>query len=471
MVERSVWQLSDILTATGGELLRPEGPRQCAGVSTDTRRLRPQEIFVALRGQNHDGHAFVEEAVTRGAAVVVVERGTDIGLGSDSANGPAASIVEVDDTLRALGDLAAHYRRQHGFTVAAVTGSNGKTTTKEMVAAIMDEAVGPEHVLRTSGTENNLIGVPLTLLRASGRERIAVVEFGMNAPGEIWRLTEIAEPDVGVVTCVAPAHIGGLGDIAGVALAKGELYRRLRPGATAVVNEDDTWVREIAQSFAGRKVHFGEGAEIAAEGVIALGLGGVAFTLVVDSERRPVRLPLPGRHNVTNALAAAAVARACGAPLDAIVAGLEHCPRLPMRMEIVNLPGQVTVINDSYNANPASMKSALAMLGAMGEGAKIAVLGEMRELGEASAALHREVGRAAAAEGVNLLIAVGSGADEVRAGAVERGMEPDQALVVSSHREAATHVRGHVRPGDFVLIKGSRGARMERVLEHLQEGA
>ena len=172
---------------------------------------------MALRGENHDGHAFVDEAVERGAAAVVVERGAGCRPEAISAKGPPASVVEVGDTLRALGDLAAHYRRKLGFTVAAVTGSNGKTTTKEMIAAIMDEAFGPETVLRTTGTENNLIGVPLTLLRATGRERVAVIEFGMNAPGEIWRLTEIAEPDVGVVTCVAPAHIEGLGSIAGVA--------------------------------------------------------------------------------------------------------------------------------------------------------------------------------------------------------------------------------------------------------------
>ena len=470
MSDGSLWDLSEVLSATGGRLVRSNGPSVYAGVSMDTRRIRPQEIFVALRGQNHDGHAFVGEAVERGATAVVVERGAEVALGCDRAKSPAVSVVEVDDTLRAFGDLAAHYRRQRGFFVAAVTGSNGKTTTKEMVAAIMEEAIGPEHVLRTSGTQNNLIGVPLTLLGASGCERVAVLEFGMNAPGEIWRLTEIAEPDVGVVTCVGPAHMEGLGDIAGVASAKGELYRRLKAGATAVVNAGDQWVCEIARGFTGRTVHFGDGTEIAAESVVALGLVGVEFTLAVEGERRRLRLPLPGYHNVTNALAAAAVARACGASLEAIVAGLVRSPRLPMRMEIVTLPGQVTVINDAYNANPASMLSALAILGAIGQGAKIAVLGEMRELGKESAALHRRVGQAAAAERVSVLIAVGGGAEEVRAGALERGMDPDAALVAGSPGEAAALVRERVRAGDFVLIKGSRATRMERVLEHLKEG-
>ncbi len=333
----------------------------------------------------------------------------------------------------------------------------------------MDEALGPGQVLRTSGTENNLIGVPLTLLRASGRERIAVIEFGMNAPGEIWRLTEIAEPDVGVVTCVAPAHLEGLGSIAAVAGAKGELYRRLKPGATAVVNGDDTWVREIAQSFTGRTVYFGNDSQVAAEGIVARELDGTDFTLVVGGERRPLRLPLPGRHNVTNALAAApsrssAVPHSTRSSRDWYA---HHACRCAWN---VTLPGGVTVINDAYNANVASMRSALAMLGAMGEGARIAVLGEMRELGEESAALHREVGRAAAAEQVNVLIVVGSEAEEVRAGALESGMERDATLVAESPQEAAAWVRERAWPGDFVLIKDHAGPRMERVLSHLQEG-
>jgi UDP-N-acetylmuramoyl-tripeptide--D-alanyl-D-alanine ligase len=467
MINGSGWHLCDVLAATGGELVALDGPRWYPGISTDTRRLSPGELFVALRGPNHDGHAFAGEAVRRGAGAVVIERGA----GAPSPGAGAASVIDVDDTLRALGDLAAHFRRGSRLAVAAVTGSNGKTTTKEMTAAIMDEAIGRQHVLRTAGTENNLIGVPLTLLRAREHERVAILELGMNAPGEIWRLAEIADPDVGVVTCVGPAHLEGLGSIAGVAHAKGELYQRLRRDAAAVVNGDDARVGQIAASFTGRTVRFGQGAEVSADGVTALGGAGVVFTLVVDGERRQVHLPLPGRHNVTNALAAAAVARLLGASLDAIVAGLARLPRLPMRMEIVMLPGPVTIINDAYNANPASMRSALAVLASMGNGARIAVLGEMRELGDASAALHHDVGRAAAAVGLKALITLGAEADAVRAGALAGGMDPCAATVVGSQAEAAERVRALVRPGDSVLIKGSRGARMEAVLARLQESA
>jgi UDP-N-acetylmuramoyl-tripeptide--D-alanyl-D-alanine ligase len=338
-----------------------------------------------------------------------------------------------------------------------------------MTAAILGQSLGADSVLRTTGTENNLIGLPLTLLRASGRERVAVLELGMNAPGEIWRLTEIADPDVGVVTCVAPAHIEGLGSIAGVAQAKGELYRRMRPSATAIVNADDPHVREIAGCFSGRTVCFGANAAVAAEKVEVHGAAGIGFTLVVDGARRPVRVPLPGRHNVTNALAAAALCHALGVSVDVIVAGLERLPRLSMRMEVEQLAGAVTVINDAYNANPASMRSALALLGEATTGRRVAVLGEMRELGHASATAHREVGRLAAEGGVSFLIVVGTQAEEMRAGAVDAGMHASAVAVVASHAEAARRVRDYVQPGDVVLIKGSRGARMEQVLAHLRE--
>jgi UDP-N-acetylmuramoyl-tripeptide--D-alanyl-D-alanine ligase len=462
----ATWHLADVLAATSGEVVRLGGTRWYAGVSTDTRRLGSGQLFVALRGKQHDGHAFAAAAAAGGAAALVVEE-----VPAELDGAPAAVVV-VPDTLRALGDLASYHRRRLGLRVAAVTGSNGKTTTKEMIASIMGAALGPEQVLHTSGTENNLVGLPLTLLRATGREAVAVLELGMNAPGEIWRLTEIAAPDVGVVTCVGPAHLEGLGTLAGVARAKGELFRRLRPEATAVVNADDPLVADAAAGFAGPRIRFGAGADVAAEAIAEDGLEGVAFVLVAGGQRQPVRLPLPGRHNVSNALAAAAVATALGAPLAAVVAGLERLPRLAMRMEIVTLPGPLTVINDAYNANPASMRSALATLAGARRGqAAIAVLGEMRELGAESAALHHEIGRAAAAAGVDALVVLGGHAGDLRAGAIAGGLPAAAVAVATSHAEAAACVRAFARAGDCVLLKGSRGSRMEEVLAHLRAGA
>jgi UDP-N-acetylmuramoyl-tripeptide--D-alanyl-D-alanine ligase len=242
----------------------------------------------------------------------------------------------------------------------------------------------------------------------------------------------------------------------------------LRSSAVAVVNNEDERVREIARGFAGHTIRFGRGGEVGAEDVALVGTDGIAFTLVADGGRRPVRVPLPGVHNVMNALAATAIARTLGATLDAVVSGLAALPPLPMRMQVVTLPGGITVINDAYNANPASMRSALAMLRATGTGARIAVLGEMRELGSESVALHRQVGQTAAEQGVGLLVVMGPEAEAVRAGALEGGMAPDAAVIVASHEEAASQVRRRLQPGDSLLIKGSRGARMEEVLERLR---
>src|SRR5439155_1653093 len=277
-------------------------------------------------------------------------------------------VIAVRDTLAALGDLAVFHRRRCHPRIVAVTGSNGKTTTKEMLAAILARALGPGRVLRTSGTQNNLVGLPLTLLRLAGTEEAAILELGMNGPGEIWRLAQIAEPDVGVITCVAPAHLEGLGSIHGVAEAKAELYRRLRPSATAVVNADDPLVSASARAFPGRKVPFGTapaaGVTVGAQGIVDRGLEGTEFRLVVERREATIRLAVPGRHNVTNALAAAAAAHALGVDIAAVQAGLEAFQPPGMRMEVTQLPTGVTVLNDAYNANPASMAAALSTLAA-----------------------------------------------------------------------------------------------------------
>ncbi|TMA40112.1 MAG: UDP-N-acetylmuramoyl-tripeptide--D-alanyl-D-alanine ligase, partial [Deltaproteobacteria bacterium] len=244
----AVFTLEEVLAATGGTLARLGQATRFPGVTTDSRALAAGELFVAIRGDTHDGHAFVGDAARRGAGAVVLERPLEEGA--------------------ALGNLAAFHRRRHRPRVVAITGSNGKTTTKEMLAAILERALGSGRVLRTTGTQNNLVGLPLTLLRLADADVVAVLELGMNGPGEIWRLAEIAEPDVGVVTCVSPAHLERLGSLHGVAEAKAELYRRLRPSATAVVNADDPLVTAAADAFPGRKVPFGTlgGVPVAAAG-------------------------------------------------------------------------------------------------------------------------------------------------------------------------------------------------------------
>jgi UDP-N-acetylmuramoyl-tripeptide--D-alanyl-D-alanine ligase len=459
-----VWTGQEIMTATAaaGDAAGVAG-MVCEAVSTDSRRAAPGVLFVALRGARHDGHDFAAEALRAGASAVLVER---LAEGVDKRRA-----LVVPDTLRALGDLAAYTRRRWGGRVVAITGSNGKTTTKEMLAAICERSSLPrEHlrergrvrigtgggVLKTQGNENNLIGLPLTLLRLAGDEAVAVLEMGMNAPGEIARLSAIAAPDVGLITNVGPAHLEGLGSIAGVAAAKGELFAAMDAAATIVVNMDDDWVARLAAGFRGRRIEFGSGRAVSASAIDDRGLHGVAFTLHVGARAAPVRLRMTGRHNVQNALAAAAAAHGLGVDLGRIAAGLAAAEPPKMRMQVIRLANGVTVVNDAYNANPASSEAALDAI-ARTPGRAIAVLGEMRELGAESAVLHRRVGAHAAACGVHWLLAVGPLAEEIAAGARAAGTGLE-VTVCDDAAGAAAVLIARWQPGDAILIKGSRGA-------------
>jgi len=466
---RAAFTLDELLAATGGELARLGVATRFAGVATDTRRIGRGEVFVALRGERHDGHAFLAEAAERGAAAAIVERAALPPQASRSDDLPACALVAVRDTLAALGDLAAFHRRRVAPRVLAVTGSNGKTTTKEMLAAIVECAVGRDRMVATLGSQNNLVGLPLTLLRLEATGGVAVVELGMNGPGEIWRLAEIARPDVGVVTCMAPEHLEGLGSMHGVVEANAELYRRLRPSATAVFNADDARVTAAVGVFPGRKVAFGTGggAAVVATDVEDHGLDGSAFRLVVDGAAAPIRIAMPGGHNVQNALAAAATAHAAGIALAAIREGLERFQPPGMRMEVTRLASGVTVLNDAYNANPASMAAALRTLAATRARRRLAALGEMRELGAETLDAHRELGTAAARARLDALFLLGPHAGEVRDAARAAGMPDERIVVAADHAALAARLGGELRPGDVLLVKGSRGAAMEEVLKHL----
>ena len=451
------WTLAEITEATRARG-HASGSATFEVVSTDSRRVPAGSLFVALRGPYHDGHDFAAEALRQGAAAAVVER---VPGGID-----ARAVLVVPDTLRALGDLAAWTRRRLPVRVVAITGSNGKTTTKEMVATICEHAVWPAprtKVLKTVGTENNLIGVPLTLLRLRGDEAVAVLEMGMNAPGEIARLTEIAQPDVGVVTNVGPAHLEGLGSVAGVAAAKGELFAGMSADATIAINADDEWVTRIGAGYRGRRIEFGRGREVEARRIRDLGFEGIAFDLCIAGEATSVCLRMPGAHNVTNALAAAAVAHALGITPDTIRAGLEAAAPPAMRMQVLRLANGTIILNDGYNANPASMEAALRFITQRPERV-LAVFGEMRELGGESAALHEGIGRLAAERGVQLLVAVGVEAEAIARGARAAGMPPERVYTCADPAGAAALVAARWRPGDAVLVKGSRGAADDPVV-------
>src|SRR5574341_1247334 len=388
------WSQAEILAASGGKVLRQGRETRFGEVVTDSNKVKAGSVFVALKGDRHDGHRFVRAAVRRGAGCVMIHRSVP-----ESALGHATAI-RVSDTLRALGDLAHYRREKFAPKVLAITGSNGKTTTKEMAAAILEEARldGQSlrgRVLKTEGNFNNLVGLPLTLLRLRRRDRVAVVELGTNHPGEIQRLAEIADPDMGMITSVGAAHLEGLNNLAGVAREKGALYQNVRAGGTVAVNLDDPWVMRLGARFKGRKVTYGRRGHVRARSSRVRGDRGQELILQAGGERCRVRLNYLGRHNITNALGAAALTLGAGADLAAVRRGLARVRPFSMRTQVENWRG-VAIINDTYNANPASMKAALETLAEIDcRGRKIAVLGDMFELGKHSAREHRSLGERA----------------------------------------------------------------------------
>jgi UDP-N-acetylmuramoyl-tripeptide--D-alanyl-D-alanine ligase len=457
--------IDELASAVCGSVVqKPSAHWRLETLSTDSRTVTAGDLFVALRGATFDGNDFLDAAVARGAGAVVCGRGRSLAA-------PGIGFVEVDDTLRALGDLAATHRRSFDIPVVAITGSNGKTTTKEILRSILRTAYGAPHVLANEGNFNNLIGLPLTVMQLGRQHRAAVLEMGMNAPGEIARLTEIARPTHGLITCVGPAHLEGLGSIEGVALAKGELFEGLPTGSTALVNLEDPHVVRAAERFSGEKVGFGDAGAVRAERVVASGFVSTRFELVTDRGAVGVELPLAGRHNVGNAVAAAACALALGLDLDTIAAGLASTPPPPMRLAVEALANGVTIVNDAYNANPGSLAAAFDTVAAVAPGRLLVVVGEMRELGDQAASLHAEAGRRAAFLSPVLLCALGEHAPDLVAGARNAGLAADRTLVAGDHAAAARAVSAAWRTGDTVLIKGSRGSQMELVVEELRQVA
>ena len=459
------WTLDDVLEATRGELLAKGNEQPFLGISTDSRTLRPGELFVALVGENFDGHQFVAQAASSGCAGVVVALGSSEALDTQTLQIP---VIGVSDTLRAFGDLAAFWRGRDSIPVVALNGANGKTTTKEMVATILSRSW---KVLKNHGTFNNLVGVPLTLLQLDSTHEAAVIEMGMNQPGEIERLTQIVQPSVGMITNIQPAHLEGLGDLDSIQAAKGALFIGMATTGTIVVNRDDPRVLNEASSFPGRQVGFsskGYPAEVSLERVLGVNGEGSRFLLRLPGESLEIRLPVLGLHHIKNAIAAAAVAWALNLPASTIGAALGSFQPVDKRMEVFTLPGDIHLINDTYNANPGSMAAALeTLIQVKQQGRAFAVLGDMLEMGEESASLHRQVGRIAAKEGVDHLLAMGKQASQLLTGAAEGGMARNQLTEAGNHEEIATHVHGLLAPGDWVLVKGSRGMRMEKVVEIL----
>ncbi len=461
-----------LVEAVGGRLVESPGTGWTTfEVNTDSRTVRPGCVFFALSGPRFDGHDFMT-AVLEQPGTGVVGR-----LERVSALPPHVRaghlVVGVADPLEALGDAAHYVRRRLDVPVVGLTGSMGKTTTKEMIARILEQT-GPG--LATRGNLNNLVGLPLMLLQAEPGHRWLVLEMGMNAPGEIARLQTIARPTVRLITNVAAAHTEGVGGIEGVARAKGELFTGARPGDTVVINLDDPRVAGLPVPAGVRRVTFGaaEGADVRLIHVRGRRDGTSDVLLALPDTTVEAHLPLVGVHQPRNALAAAAVAVALDVPAVAVVAGLSRLRALPMRMEPVPLPSGVLAINDAYNANPGSMEAALRTLVALRDGRSggraCAILGDMLELGEDAQAAHRGVGAEAARVGVDRLFTFGELGRAIARGAVAAGLEPGRVAAFEDRGELVRAIGHWVRPGDVLLFKGSRGMQMERVLEALARG-
>ena len=453
--------LAELVRGTQGALVGGRLETIVTGVSIDSRSCHPGDAFFAIRGVHQDGHAFVGHARMRGAACAVTAR-IPAGLGAE-ADFP---VVLVDDTTAALQRLGAAHRRRFAIPVIAITGSNGKTTTKELVATVLSAR---RRVLKSTGSYNNQWGVPLTLLALEPEHEAAVLEIGMNAFGEIAALAHLCQPTVGVVTAIAPAHLEGVGSVEGVQKAKGELVEAIPPDGVVVLNADDALVLALAGRAKGPVMSYGQADQADVRlGDVALVDGGLAFRLAAGRATADVRLPLAGRHNAWHAAAAAAVGLALGVPLDEAAAALALAVSVKGRL-VWREVGGVRILDDTYNANPVSVRAAFdAFREGSGGGRRWAILGDMLELGTLTAAAHREVGTWVAGLPVAGLAAVGS-AMQLAAEAARAGGCSDVATF-SSPEGAAAHVLSRVARGDRVLVKGSRGMRMERAVDALLAG-
>jgi UDP-N-acetylmuramoyl-tripeptide--D-alanyl-D-alanine ligase len=503
-----MFTLEEILKATAGRVLRREtrivnnsSLVTChsifSGVSTDSRNIKEGEIFIALKGPRFDGHDFLNDAISKGARGIIIEesrvQSPEFGvLIRDSRlqiPDSRFSMIVVQDTLRALQDIAHYLRLRYDIPVIGVTGSNGKSTTKEIIASILSRRW---KVLKSEGNINNHIGVPLTLLKLKPEHQAIVLEMAMRAQGEIKRLSEIARPTIGVITNIGPAHLETLGSLDRVAKAKAEMFETLDEEGTAILNNDDQYLKKIDLSnFKGWVVSYGfsEDADLRAAKIKHEGISStfsiVVKTNIVDyllpsvmlpstapvlGKKKEIKiegihLPLPGRHNIYNALAAASVAITLGFDPSTIKEGLEGFRPLPMRSEVIEIKGR-KVINDTYNSNPDSMEAALQTLKHLSNrGRSIAVLGDMLELGDWKEKAHRELGSKIAKMGIGEFIAVGDLMRYAASTAQSEGMEKGNIHICSSPEEANKILKEISREGDTILIKGSRAIGMERTLK------
>lgn len=460
------WTVAKLVEATQGELLQGAAAGPVGAIGTDTRTIQARDCFVALPGENHDGHDFIPQATAKHVSAVVLAR-----LDADHDIPADTAVIKTPDTLYALGELARYLRRQYAIPVVGITGSNGKTSTKEMVAAIFGVT---QSVLKNTGNLNNLIGTPLTLLAMDESHQAAVIEMGINVFGEMQRLVEITRPTVGLVTNIHPAHLQGLQTPEHILAEKGKLLEGLAQGQLAVINHDDPRLRSLAANLKARTLHYSmcdSGVAVHLAGPVEFDGSASVFPINLEGRRLVIRTSILGAHQVQNAVAAAAVAHGMGYSAENIIEGLSRHRAVHQRMELRQLANGDILVDDTYNANPMSMLAAVrATLEASRQRPVIAVLGEMRELGPESRKLHREVGRQIGGLGIARLITLGEFAAAIGEGAQETGMAEPSCHHAQNHDEIVALLKSRPVKNSWILVKGSRGMTMERVVKGLLNG-
>jgi UDP-N-acetylmuramoyl-tripeptide--D-alanyl-D-alanine ligase len=453
----------DCMDVVGGKLFQGSPDKVFRGVSINSRTVEEEELFVCIQGERFDGHNFLGEAIKKGAAGVILSNPSY--LSEDmTGKGNSPFVIQSQNTLRALQDLASYQRARFPFQIVAVTGTNGKSTTKEMIASIIETKY---KTLKTQGNLNNHIGLPLTLLARKPEHEVGVLEMGMSAAGEIKRLAEIARPDIGVITNISAGHLEQLKTVKDVQAAKGELFDSLDKEGTAIINADDPLVVELAKSLRAKKITYGieQSADVQASNIQNKGSRGFTFIAKIFNQTIFVNLSQIGYCNIHNALAALATGHTLGISGKDMSRGLENYQQIPQRNEQIHYEG-VTLINDAYNANPQSMRAAIKTLSEFDtQGKRFLVIGDMLELGPLSESAHHELGQEITLSNLDHLVTVGPLASLVAESAKKNSRHPLQIGKFKTHAEAVSYLLRNVNKGDCLLIKGSRGAKMENVIQ------
>lgn len=448
----------EIIRVVNGTLLSGDINTVFDNVSTDSRNIKQGDLFVPLVGEKFDGHDYISPSFEKGALGSLTQK--DTGVCCDRV------LIKVSDTLKALRDLAAYYRQKFNIPFVGITGSVGKTSTKDMVAGVLQRGF---RVHKTQGNFNNEIGVPLTVFGLDPSHEACVVEMGMSGFGEISRLTSIVKPDIAIITNIGLSHIEKLGSKNNILKAKMEILEGLNEKGLVILNGDDSLLFGLKGLLNYRTVFYGleEGMDYQGYNVVSLGEHGSTFDINIGNREYSVKIPVPGLHNIYNALAGIAAGIELGIPPEEIIKGIEEFVPGKMRLNIINHNG-LKIINDVYNASPQSMEAAINVLKDISAGNRtVAVLGDMLELGEISEKAHFDVGKYAVSNGINYVAAVGEYRDNTAGGAIDAGAKKDNVFVFNNNNEAASFLKYFLKPGDVLLVKGSRGMKMEEIVNML----